>query len=460
MPSTNDPTPRTAHGRGPRHRARLLLPALAAAALLAPAPAPASAATWTTPASLSGPAGTKRLPDDRVPEVAVNRRGESLAAWPAKRGGGRTLLAAVGDARGRFGRPQRLGSGLLTSVAMADDGTAFVVWTTVKGVHVAIRRRNGHFGRAQLIARATSKSSIFFASVAVDRAGTALVAWTAISGTGAPGGNLVEVSRLAVRPRSGRFSAPRTIGMGGAAAAFDESGHIVASVVMSTQSGGTFPIPFSRTSVAQMVAGGVRGGPFSAPVTLSASPTYGLGMAIGNAGEIGMAWEVAFGPESDPYGQIQTTIGTAAGVFEAPVNAPVARAERSFAPRVAFGAAGELVTIWQEKLHRNTDFAAPLYWAARRPGMPFGPRQTLAAADITQPALASTGDGRALMVWAAGSLRTALYRSSGGFARATPPRGRPQRFRAIRVAARGDHAIVAWRDTDGRLRASVTKLPR
>jgi hypothetical protein len=440
---------------GPVHVLRWTLRVLAATALLSPAAA--GAAAWTPPASLSGRAGTSRLPDERVPEVAVNRRGETIAAWIAKRDG--QILAAVGDSRGRFGRPQRVGRGLLTSVALADDGTAFVAWTTAKAVSVAVRRRGGHFGRAQTLRR-TTKVSVFDATVIVDRAGNALVAWTTERGTGGPGGNLVEQAQVVVRRRGGRFGAVRTIGSGGGSLAFDGRGHLVASLLARTESGGTFPIPFSSASVAQVVTGGLRGGPFSAPVTVSPSPAYDVGMAIGASGAIGLGWERAYGPEANPYGPIQTAVGTTAGGFEAPVDAPVARTKRSFGPRVAFGATGELVTIWQEKLHSNSDFAAPLYWALRRAGAPFGPRHTLTPRDITQPALARTGDGRALMVWSDGALRSALYRSASGFEGRAAPRGRAQRFRALKVAASGDFAIVGWRDVDGRLRASVGKLPR
>ena len=183
-------------------------------------------------------------------------------------------------------------------------------------------------------------------------------------------------------------------------------------------------------------------------------------MAIGASGAIGLGWEHASGPESNPYGPIQSAIATTAGGLEAPVDAPVARTQRSFGPRVAFGATGELITIWQEKLHPNSNSAAPLYWATRRPGAPFGPRQTLTPRDVTQPALAQTGDGRALMVWSDGPLRSALYRSATGFKARAAPRGRAQHFRALKVAASGDFAIVGWRDVDGRLRASVNKLAR
>ena len=458
MPLRTIATDRVAAARMPGSRClrRILVLALAAGTLLAPAGA--FAAGWTRPVGLSGPAGASRLPDERVPEVAVNRRGESIAAWGAK-SDSQTILVASGDARGRFGRPERVGRGYLSSVAIADDGTAFVAWAQGRAIKVAARPRNRQFAAPQTLAVSEGKSFVFAPTIDVDHRGNALVAWTARRGAAAPGDTLGERVEMVFRRRGRTFGAPTTIAAGAGSVVFDEDDRVVAAVKLSAQSGGTFPVPFVRTSVAQVVSGSPRG-PFTAPVTLSASPTSDVRMAIGVKAEVGIGWESAFGPESDPYGPIQTSIGAPTGRFVAPVNAPVARADRAFGPLVAFGGAGELVTIWQENVHPSSDFAAPLYWAARRAGAPFGPRSILAGADVTQPVLASTGDGRAVMVWSFGSLRSALYRSATGFDKISAPRGRAQRFRAIRLAATGDFTVLGWRDADGRLRASVRKLPR
>ncbi len=416
-------------------------------ALLAP---PVAAASWTAPASLSGRGGTPRMLDERAPYVAVNRRGEVVAAWAAKRDPG-VILVARADASGRFGRPQRVGRGMLTSVGIADDGAALVAWWSDRSASVAVGLRNRRFGRAQTLARGPRFASAYLPRVVVGRQGDALVAWSVSSAARAP-----DRLRVAVRPRGGRFGAARTIGTGDGPVAFDERGHIVASLRVTSQSVGTFPA--LGTSMAQLVAGSLRG-PFGAPVPLSSSPAYNVVMAIGAAGEIAVAWVQAQGPESDPFGPIQTAVGTATGRFEAPVDVPVARANRSFGPQVALGAAGEVVAVWRERLHPHHDGAAPVYWALRRPGTPFGPRLTLTAAEVTLPVLARTGDGRAVMVWSDGRLRSALYRSATGFRRRAAPRGRAQRFRPISLAASGDFAVVGWQDVDGRLRASVTKLP-
>jgi len=390
--------------------------------------------------------------------VAVNRHGESIAEWGAK-SDSQTILVASGDARGRFGRPERVGRGYAASVAIADDGTAFVAWVQGRAVKVAVRPRGRSFGASRTLAVSEGKASVFAPVVNVDRRANALVAWAARRGTAAPGDTLVERVDMAFRRKGRSFGAPMTIAAGTGRVVFDEDGRVVAAVRLYAQSGGTFPIPFASASVAQVVSGSPRG-PFVGPVTLSASPAYDVRVATGVGARVGVAWESAFGPESDPYGPIQTSIGSPTASYEAPVDAPVARADRAFGPLVAFGANGELVTVWQEKVHPSSFSAAPLYWAARRPGAAFGPRAILAGADITQPALASTGDGRAVMTWSFGSLRSALYRSATGFHTISAPRGRAQRFRAIRLAAAGDFAIVGWRDVNGRLRAAVRKLPR
>ncbi len=133
---------------------------------------------------------------------------------------------------------------------------------------------------------------------------------------------------------------------------------------------------------------------------------------------------------------------------------------RAFNPRLTWGSQGELVTFWQEKT-RSTPFssAAPLYWAARAPGSAFGPRQTITAAEVTDPELAPTGDGRALVVWTATRFGAALYRSGHGFVVASAPPGRPARIATRSLAAAGDFAVLAWQATDRRLVASVRRLP-
>jgi hypothetical protein len=194
--------------------------------------------------------------------------------------------------------------------------------------------------------------------------------------------------------------------------------------------------------------------------TISTTPTFDVHAVIGDPGHVAAAWEHANGPESDPYGAIQTSAQTAGGAFELPVDAPMVNPRRAFNPNLTWGLQSELVTVWQEK-GRSTPFsrAAPMYWATRTPGGAFGPRQTVTASEVTDPQLAPTGDGRALVVWSDLRFGAALYRSGRGFVTASAPPGRPARIATRSLAAAGDFAVLAWQATDRRLLASVRRLP-
>ncbi|HMS62531.1 MAG TPA: hypothetical protein PKD63_09650 [Solirubrobacteraceae bacterium] len=218
---------------------------------------------------------------------------------------------------------------------------------------------------------------------------------------------------------------------------------------------GEFPGPYLRTLVAQ-VAVRRAGRRFGAPATVSGTPTYATTPAISPRGTVAAAWERANGPESDPYGAIQTSAQIAGGAFETPVDAPFVNARRAFSPMLAAGSREEFVTLWQEKSRSTLLSPGPIYWATRRPGRAFGSRRTLTRSAVTDPQLASTGDGRALVVWTAGRFAAALYRSGTGFAAITPPAGRPAP--AVRsLAAAGDFAVFAWQTTERRLVTSVRR---
>ena len=347
-------------------------------------------------------------------------------------------------------------TGTVRAAALADDGTAIVVWADSDGsIRAAARSAGGRFGRAQRIS-GTLRGTFSIPSIAVDRAGNALVAWTRSFRVGARRADKVEVvSRPAGRP----FTGVTTIGEGqDVRIAFNARGDAVASWMNVVETGGTFPVPFSRTSVAQ-VAARPAGATFGAPATISASPTWDVSAVLTDEGTVGAVWEQANGPESDPYGAIQTSTQALGGAFEAPVAVPAVSARRSFNPMVLYGSRGELVTLWQEKTH-STPFsrAAPLRWAKRMPGGPFGLRRTVTATDADYIQLAPTGDGRAVVAWTDTRMRMALYRSGAGFVATAAPPARPARFTARSVAASGDFVVVAWQASDRRLVVSMRRL--
>ncbi len=290
---------------------RCLVTAGALAGAMA-APAIVRADPWSSPAVLAGALPQRNLPD-RFPVAAVNRHGQSLVAWNRDVLHIRGVVVATGTARGRFAHAQQLSrTGLTRAAAIGDDGTAIVVWEERDGsIQAAVRRSHGRFGRPQRISRSL-RGMFSIPSVAVDRSGNALVAWTRSFRSGATPIDQVQV----VTYRAGRaFGAPVALGSGiGARVALNARGDAVVSWTSVVETGGTFPVPFSRTSVAQ-VAIRPAGGTFGPAATISATPTFDVHAVIGDGGVVAAAWEHANGPESDPYGAIQTSGRAVAGAF-------------------------------------------------------------------------------------------------------------------------------------------------
>ena len=142
----------------------LLLSALALV-LLAAAPT-AHAAGWSRP--FSHQAGTAPF-DEPVPRVAVAADGTSVASF-AQRG---YIYAVTGDARGHFGRPQRLGrwAAITSVVAAGRDGAALVAWEGRDGIRVAVRTRAGRRLTTRRLATSTN-SAINDLAVQVDPRGS------------------------------------------------------------------------------------------------------------------------------------------------------------------------------------------------------------------------------------------------------------------------------------------------
>ena len=143
---------------------RTLLLSTVALALLAAAPT-ANAAGWSRPFSHQAGKGAFVEP---VPRVAVAPDGMSVASF-AQRG---YIYAVTGDARGRFGRLQRLGrwASIASVVAAGRDGAALVAWEARDGLRVAVRRRTGRRLTTRRLAT-SSNSAINDLAVQVDPRG-------------------------------------------------------------------------------------------------------------------------------------------------------------------------------------------------------------------------------------------------------------------------------------------------
>lgn len=103
-----------------------------------------------------------------MPRVAVAADGTSVASFAQ----GSYIYAVTGDARGRFGRPQRLGrwAAITSVVAAGRNGAALVAWEARDGIRVAVRSRAGRRLTTRRLA-ASSRSAINDLAVQVDARG-------------------------------------------------------------------------------------------------------------------------------------------------------------------------------------------------------------------------------------------------------------------------------------------------
>ncbi len=114
-----------------------------------------------------------------TPTVAVNPRGEAIAAWTQAYEGRRfTILAASRPPGGRFGRREAVGRtgrfiGARPIAGINARGAGVLLWARGDRVQVALRRRGHDFGRPQSLPGTRPVP----AGAALDAAGRAWVAW-------------------------------------------------------------------------------------------------------------------------------------------------------------------------------------------------------------------------------------------------------------------------------------------
>src|SRR4051812_18076795 len=123
---------------------------LGLAAFAAPS---AHAVTWSKPFTLSGRYLDVDLGD--APQVALNAKGDLVAAWIGPHG----YSLALGDARYGFGRPLAAGVDE-PQVAMGARGRALVVGTSLEDerVYYALLPRGGAEVRAHRVGTASSEA--------------------------------------------------------------------------------------------------------------------------------------------------------------------------------------------------------------------------------------------------------------------------------------------------------------
>jgi hypothetical protein len=351
---------------------------------------------WGAPRTLDAAAGEWTQPD-----VAVNGRGDAIAAWESATGG---VRAAYRPAGGTWSAPSPLApAGGAPVVAIDPNGQAHVAWRTTTGVRAATRSATSAWSAHALPASDpvdldTSPAT----ALAVDPSGTATLAWTA------PDAVHVAQWRLSTGwvPRA-TYHEDRPAGVDAAAA----NGRIVlawrgccteAAPIRSATgnvSGGWGPAQTIATEPYNDNSGGPRPDPR---------------IALGADGAVTVLWTgVVDG--GYPWNRLRWTARPAGGgAWRAPADLEGASATRFWAvspAAVGVDAAGTVHAAWA--------YLGEIRVARRAAGAAWGPVAAVNPADperdVTAPSVAVNPAGTALVAWqrevgGAGQDRAMLYR--------------------------------------------------
>ena len=173
-------------------------------AVLALAAAPARAATWSVPSAFDRATCTppEACVTEPAPRVAVNARGQAVAAWIDTKN---RVRVAVATRPGRFGAATTLAkSGLRPSPAIAADGTVTVVWEQGEALRFTRGKAGRRFGRSKPLAPRAGKREDSSAHAAAQPDGSVVVVYESDDDV-----------RTVTLSRAGRPSAPVTLGKGG-----------------------------------------------------------------------------------------------------------------------------------------------------------------------------------------------------------------------------------------------------
>ncbi len=404
-------------------------------ALLLLAAAPAHAASWSTPSAFD------RAPCDPpeacvlepAPRVAVNARGQAVAAWIDTKD---RVRVAVATRPGRFGAAITLARrGLRPNPTIAANGTVTVVWEQGEALRFA-RGKAGRFGSSKRLATG-SKREDGSAHAAAQPDGSVAVVYESED----------ELRTVTLSP-AGKPSAPATLGEGG----------------------------FGHDSV-RVAADGTVAACCVAPV----APETGTKVAV-YRGE----WTLASVPPLGDDGRIETVFASAAqlilGVIDVrtegdagvsgipgsavagedhvlgePRWASVSKPTRGLAPDVTIDGSDRIVLVYQEKTGpRAFSRVAPVYASvAGRAG------RRLTSKQAYQPTVRPLGSG-AIAVWQEPGAKwgVALERR-GRFASGPSPSGPGPEMglgedfhQAYDLATNGSYAVLTWISADGSVRVS------
>ena len=329
-------------------------------------------------------------------DVAVNSRGDTVAAWTRRDGSTQTVEAAIRPVGGGFGPPQTLGTtfsyifglfGPLADAAIDDQGNAIVVWPeAVAGetvVRAATATPGGAFGGAFALSD-TGQSAFGDPRVTMSRSGHTIVVWT----LDLTPDTTVQFTQ---RPPGGSFSAPAGLSSGAdadsARAAINDAG--AAAVVWAI---GATEIIQTRVRPAGAAAF-VGAQDLSAGGQNAATPD----VAIDAQGRATAIWAR---PNGAGDTRTQARSLTDAGVVTGLVDEVSEVARDGSTPQVAIDGSNTAVAVWTDCATAGGDCVVAT--AGRPFGASFGPVQPLSAPGDSNsaPKIAIDSGGTAVVAWA------------------------------------------------------------
>ena len=270
------------------------------------------------------------------PQIAVDPKGNAVAAWTGSDGTNLRVQAAFKPKWSSFEAAENLSAagqdGFEPAVAIDESGNALVVWTRSDGANLRIqgsyRPRWKEFEPAVDVSAAGNDASQ--PQVAFDRKGNALAIWTASDGA-----NLRVQSAL--RPKWDEFESPETVSVAGLDAfepqvAFDPDRNAIA---VWTQSDGV------NTRIA--AAYRPKWNDFGAPVTISAAgeDAFEPQVAVDEKGNALAIWTRSDGVNL----RIQSAFKPRGNGFRTPETIS-SGGQDAFEPQVAFGGDRDAVAVW------------------------------------------------------------------------------------------------------------------
>jgi PKD repeat protein len=361
----------------------------AVAGLLVLCGSAAGAATWRTPQALSATGENAA-----TAQVAVDSRGDSVAVWDFGPDGSnnRIVQASVRPAGGSWQTtPTNLATCFFFSttpqVAVDPKGDAIAAFECATGsgrvIDVATQPAGGSWSQPVTISN-TAEINVEDPEVAIDANGDATVAWVAL---GASATSFIEAAE---RPAGGSWSQPVDVSR------TDDS---VGPPVLAMDSGGDATAVWTINNGINLVAeASLRpegATTWSAPVDLSSADAAAAGarVAVTPGGTSVAVWQHGTGSSAT----VQAAIHPAGGAWQAPQNLSAA-GELAESPQLATDGLGNTAAVWDRSDGSNT-----IVQAAELPagGSTWQSATNLSAAgqNATVPQLAASSEGDLVAVW-------------------------------------------------------------